>query len=1230
MSVIVYSTKSFRLKSFINLVREKYIRAIALNTPPHSELAIFYDYEIILYDIPSSSTIRTYPLNFIIYLQFNTSNKLLALSSKGSVSIIDINTQSITSPKLLNQTTLAKWYPFNSTDFIYCTTSNEVCLCNYTQQSKQASTTYIKLDGYNEQHIVDVAWYDIDENYKYVLTAFGNGDIVLLDMNGVPTIINKFDRSGGGLVKVIWLMNEPGSFMSIGKNSTRVTLYNVSRKNYKSIIKLASYPIINCVCFDNSNSKVLLALDNGAVLIYDLVKYKSVFDVTPGHSETVFDLKFSPFINGCFATCAYDGFIKVWNMETNNVTLTLKVNDPGIITDTNDKSRIYALKWSPLHKDHLLSGDSRNTIRIWDISKQKQLAMHMITNSSNHKVEVIGIDWDKSTNLIYASCYNVVHVLLFEALKFNTMHTVVIGQGKLFQIKVSPHEPGTFAVSAMDSFIRMYSNVNNSNNNSNEYKQTKLLKGHTHKVFGIAFHPKENILASSSDDFKVGIWNINDAEPKAKYLLGHTSNVRQLIWLANSSTKLLCSGSWDSTTRIWNVDYMICVALINEHQSDVYGIDLNPFHPFVLGTSSRDNSIRFWNYIYKNPIDYVIAFNDYTTNKEMFSVFPMLYEQCEAVCAYKDKSKIEQAIDIGECVVNFFYYVDSAKELFDILRIVLNIKQHSDENNKLFYLTDMYSAYKSKALNLEFKYFNDKKFDYHVKKEDLVKEALDYCMKCGDWEKFCELSIEIGNWKQAVMAAPHVSMAYWEDTVKRYNAYITNENNTNSGSTGMYSENDKLTSALLVKDVETSVNALVNVNEHDNAILTWIYKAYMNNNNSSSNGNNKHNNSFFDDEYVFDDVDELLNENKDISELSKITYKIVHKYLTMGDSIKAASSLLSIKKVSECIKTLLRTNETELAFIISTITNNHIYEYDILLSLLSQQIKGNTYSLPRCMNIINTTSNYNYRYLLYTYLHNCSNGLKEPALTEYNNVYAKVTDVNIQYLHNNNYDKLLTALQSLQHSICEQLKQNANVNVNEEHVIQLLHLFNITKVMNINAIQDKAMSIQMYRCVLYCGLLMEILNHNCRSVLLLSNEIMNMKFNENQNDDEMFICGTALKLYKEVKNKDLPLTTVTSSKEVAVDLNEVFKCVEMFSNIYARKYYCDRGVNKFYFLKSETFPVNTKNICISKLRTKVIKGKVIYINGGSYTISQSEGMEMQKVISRLSFMKNEETMLICS
>ena len=1226
MSVIVYSTKSFRLKSFINLVREKYIRAIALNAPPRSELAIFYDYEIILYDIHSSSTIRTYPLNFITFLQFNASNKLLALTSKGSISVIDINTQSITSPKLLNQTTLAKWYPFNSTEFIYCTASNEVCLCNCALQSKQANT-HIKLDGYGDHHIVDISWYDIDENYKYALTAFNNGDIVLLDMNGVPSVINKFDRSGGGLVKVIWLLNEPGSFMSVGKNSTRVALYNVSRKNYKSIMKLADFPIVNCVCFDNNctnnGNKVLLALDNGAVLIYDLVKYKSVFDVTPGHSETVFDLKFSPFINGCFATCAYDGFIKVWNMETNNVTLTLKVNDPGL-AETSDKSRIYALKWSPLHKEHLLSGDSRSTVRIWDIAKQKQLAMHVIANSSGHKVEVIGIDWDKATNLIYASCYNVVHVLLFEGLKFNLMHAVVVGQGKLFQIKVSPHEPGAFAVSAMDSHIRVYSNANVA---GNEYKQTKLLKGHTHKVFGIAFHPKENILASSSDDFKVGIWNVSESEPKAKYLLGHTSNVRQLVWIANSASKLLCSGSWDSTTRIWNVDYMICVSLINEHQSDVYGIDLNPFHPFLLGTSSRDNSIRFWNYLCRNPIDYVLVFSDYCNNKEMFNAFPALYEKCESVCSCKDKSQTEQAIDIGECVINFFYYVDSAKELFDILRVVLNIKQHSDENNKLFYLTDMYSAYKSKALNLEFKFFNEKKFDYHVKKEDLVKEALDYCMKCGDWEKFCELSVEIGNWKQAIMAAPHVSMAYWEDIVKRYNAGISSDNNNNSNSNGnalTCTEDDKLTSALLVKDIEPSVNALVNVNEYDSAILTWIYKAYRNtqkNSNSSKRGD-----SFFEDEYAFDDVDELLNENKDISELSKITYKIVHKYLTVGDSIKAASSLLSIKKVGECIKTLLRTNETELAFIIATITSNRIYEFDILLSLLSQQIKGNTYSLSRCMNIINASSNHNYKYLLYTFLHNCSS-LKEPALTEYNNTYAKVTDINIHFLHNSNYDKLLSSLQSLQHVICEQLRQNTSIN--EEHIVQLLHLFDVTKVMNINAIQDKTVSTQMHRCVLYCGLLMEVLNHNSRSVLLLSNEIVNMKFNVNLSEDELFICGAAGKLHREVKNKELPLMKGNGIKEVGIDLSEVFKCVETFSNAYARKYYCDGDVNKFYFLKSETFPVNTKNICISKLRTKVIKGKAVHVNGGSYTISQSEGMEVQKVISRLSFMKNEETMLIC-
>ena len=41
------------------------------------------------------------------------------------------------------------------------------------------------------------------------------------------------------------------------------------------------------------------------------------FNITPINT-----IKFSPFEDGIFATCSYDGQIKIWNMNTNKVLKT--------------------------------------------------------------------------------------------------------------------------------------------------------------------------------------------------------------------------------------------------------------------------------------------------------------------------------------------------------------------------------------------------------------------------------------------------------------------------------------------------------------------------------------------------------------------------------------------------------------------------------------------------------------------------------------------------------------------------------------------------------------------------------------------------------------------------------------------------------------------------------------------------------------------------------------------
>lgn len=99
-------------------------------------------------------------------------------------------------------------------------------------------------------------------------------------------------------------------------------------------------------------------------------------------------------------------------------------------------------------------------------------------------------------------------------------------------------------------------------------------------------------------------------------LKGHTSNVRPLHW--NSEVPwLLLSGSWDGTVRAWDVrragigqprgpppsaggaahpfdtdDNGACIAVMNDHVADVYGISAAPGRPFLYISVSRDTTLR--------------------------------------------------------------------------------------------------------------------------------------------------------------------------------------------------------------------------------------------------------------------------------------------------------------------------------------------------------------------------------------------------------------------------------------------------------------------------------------------------------------------------------------------------------------------------------------------------------------------------------------------------------------
>ena len=98
------------------------------------------------------------------------------------------------------------------------------------------------------------------------------------------------------------------------------------------------------------------------------------------------------------------------------------------------------------------------------------------------------------------------------------------------------------------------------------------------------------------------------------FLIGHTDKIRELILFKND---LLGSGSWDNIIKIWDINLKACLEIIKVHQSDVYGLDISLSHPFLFLSSSRDNTIRIFNYNNSLQINTLIQFSNKKTEKDL-------------------------------------------------------------------------------------------------------------------------------------------------------------------------------------------------------------------------------------------------------------------------------------------------------------------------------------------------------------------------------------------------------------------------------------------------------------------------------------------------------------------------------------------------------------------------------------------------------------------------------------
>jgi WD40 repeat protein len=240
--------------------------------------------------------------------------------------------------------------------------------------------------------------------------------------------------------------------------------------------------------------------------------------------------------------------------------------------------KIYRIKQSPFTSDLVATCSNDNTVIIWNATTATN-NWNLIRSYTNHTNEVNDLEWiDQDT---IASGSNDEDIRIW-SINTGSNIRIINTSSKVFCLKLLSN--GFHLASGLwNGQIKIY--------DKNDGSLFRTLTGHSGFFLDLALTNNGQLLASSSNDHKIWIWNLTTNTIKFT-LTGHYNPVYGLKMI---SDEILASGSTDKSIILWNITNGNQIRTLNNTHDIYWSVDLLNDAVTLVSGNSDGKKIELWN-----------------------------------------------------------------------------------------------------------------------------------------------------------------------------------------------------------------------------------------------------------------------------------------------------------------------------------------------------------------------------------------------------------------------------------------------------------------------------------------------------------------------------------------------------------------------------------------------------------------------------------------------------------